>query len=68
MSEAEFRTLLASDRERACRLLAERKVEEWMEDGAEEVVRCLALWMENKQDLGDDEFLVDRAMSCDLIS
>jgi hypothetical protein len=54
-----FLKLLAEDRLKACRLLAEAKVEEWINDGEEEVARCLGFWMCSGHNLGDDGFLAD---------
>jgi hypothetical protein len=70
MTAEKFRGMLAGDadqRRRACQMLAEWKVSEWLDDGREEVVRCLACWMDNGLDLGDDELLVELAQACLLV-
>ena len=61
MNEARFRQLLGDERDMAISLLMETKVSEWMNDGPEEVARCLTHWAEEKLDLGDDETLMELA-------
>ena len=61
MTKAMFRHILTNDREAAASLLAHYKVEEWMEDGPEEVARCLKGWIISKTDLGNDDTIVDLA-------
>jgi hypothetical protein len=59
----EFRKLLADDREAAAEFIAIHKVEEWMNDGAYEVARCIKNWIVNGLNLGDDDTLVGLAES-----
>ncbi len=64
-----FNEQLRTDRAAACQLLASVTVEEWLNDGQAEVERCLALWMEQRLDLGNDDVLIEMAwckgLECD---
>ena len=53
-----FEEFLKRDRDEACKQLADAKVEEWMNEGADEVKRCLTLWMQDRRDLSDDDTLL----------
>jgi hypothetical protein len=64
----ELRALLKADRRLACLLVARAKVEEWMQDGPQEVARCLGVWMDAGWDIGDDEFLLEVAENAGLVS
>ena len=59
--EVEFRDKLLADRPSVTRQLMDRRVEEWMNDGTEEVARCLASWAANEIDLGDFDTVVELA-------
>jgi hypothetical protein len=74
MTKAEFTQLLASDRSAAIRLLMWHWVDEWMNDGTDEIVRVLSLWVDRGSDqnvlvpqskpflvLGDDEDVIEFA-------
>lgn len=58
-----FRQALQADRAEAIKRLMDRKVEEWLNDGPEEVARCLACWAEQGLNLGSDDDLVAIAES-----
>ena len=57
----EWKEQLKTDRATACLRLAKAKVDEWQNDGVEEIVRCLACWMEQGLNLGDNDVLMDLA-------
>ncbi len=61
MNLEQFTALLKKNRAAACKLLADIKVEGWMDDGVEEVKHCLALWMEDGRNLGDEDTLIEIA-------
>lgn len=61
MTEQEFRELLKKDRDAAATWFAGHRVSEWINDGQEEVERCIACWIGQKLNLGDDELLVEMA-------
>lgn len=63
MTEQDFRQMLKDDRYAAGQALAGRKVEEWMQDGEEEVVRVLAYWISSRVNLGNDDEVVGLAES-----
>ena len=73
MTEQAFRELLVSNREEAIRQLFDRKVEEWLDDGMDEVVRVLTLWESKPRgdipriDLGDDDNILELAQNCRLV-
>ena len=67
MSETEFRGMLREQRGPACLLLMQALVDAWMNDGPEEVVRCLSLWAEKRLDLGDEDALTELAQGCGLV-
>jgi hypothetical protein len=71
MLKAEFLELLRVNRAAAIALLIDRKVDEWLNDGPDEVKRALALWASRPElpslSLGDDESLVEMAENCDLV-
>ena len=64
MTREEFQELLETDRPQAVQLLMEAKVHEWMNDGEEEVARCLTQWAINGIDLGSNDDLLDLAEGC----
>lgn len=64
----ELKALLKADRRLACLLVARAKVEEWMQDGPQEVARCLSVWMDAGWALSDDEFLLELAENAGLVS
>lgn len=61
MTAKEFAALLKCGRPAACRFVAEMRVEDWLNDGKQEAVRCLGLWMGHGLNLGDDRTLADLA-------
>ena len=71
MLKAEFLELLRVHRAAAIALLIDRKVDEWLNDGPDEVKRALALWASRPELpsllMGDDELLVEMAENCNLI-
>lgn len=72
MTSKEFLRLLQTDREAAVRLLVDRKVDEWFNDGLPEIKRVLTLWAGNQTDaprldLGPDELILEMAENCQLI-
>lgn len=71
MTKREFRRLLRTDREAAVRLLIDRKVDEWFNDGLPEIKRVLTLWAGNQTDaprldLGPDELILELAENCQI--
>lgn len=59
--ENNFRAKLKFDRDSVLKALMSAKVEEWMNDGAAEVIRCLTNWAAQRLDLGDDDTIVELA-------
>lgn len=61
MVRCEFEALLKTNRESAIAWFMATKVDEWMNDGIEEVVRCLTSWAMHCVNLGDDDEILDMA-------
>ena len=69
MTTQQFKELLQKDREAAIREVFTHAVEEWMNDGLEEVVRVLTVWATRdpddpstpRIDLGNDVALLEYA-------
>lgn len=73
MTRKEFLCLLQTDRDAAVRLLIDRKVDEWFNDGLPEIKRVLALWAASQTeaprlDLGPDELILEMAENCQLMA
>lgn len=67
MNVNDFWKQLHDDRRGLCNRLAAYKVEEWMNDGQEEVARALGCWMDVRIDLGDDYTLMQMAIDCGFV-
>ena len=52
---------LKTNREETIRLLMERRVEEWLEDGRRSAIECLTRWAMDGLDLGDDTVILGLA-------
>ncbi len=58
-----FSQSLKSHRKETLELLAERKIDELMQDGIRDVIGCLARWMTDGLNFGDDDILCGLAES-----
>ena len=56
-----FLQALESNREATIRLLMERRVEEWLEDGRGVAIGCLTRWAMDRLNLGDDNVILGLA-------
>lgn len=56
-----FSEALESNREETIRLLMERRVEEWLEDGRGVAIDCLTRWAMDGLNLGDDNVILELA-------
>lgn len=66
MKEKQFRKLLHDDRREALRVLFAAWVEEWLNDGPEEIVRVLTFWAADRKSpirlqLGSENLIVELA-------
>jgi hypothetical protein len=63
LTAEEFSLLLKSDRQQALEWFFSRKVDEWMQDGEEEIVRVLTLYAIDGHNLADDNTIIGLAES-----